>query len=199
VSEDGVPPAAAVARPRWRRLLASRAAWALVASVVVAAVLFGWLDAIGGPEALRERFGWSAAVILLTGQAVSGLWPVPASEVLALANSVLHGFWLGALLNWTGWMLAALLQYTLFRHLARDLDVERSFAMLPGWLTRFPVEHPAFLILGRVVPLPAGPQIVGCAAGALRVPLWRYLWCAAIGIAPGAMFISGVANGLVAL
>ncbi len=184
------------ARLHLRRLLASRALWGILAAAILAAAFFGWLDAAGGPQGLRQRYGWAAGAILVLGQAVAGIWPVPASEVLALANSVLHGFWLGALLNWTGWMLAALLQYSLVRRAALDFDFERGLGLLPAWLRRFPAGHPAFLIVGRL--MPAGPQLVNCAAAALGVPLWRHTWCAAIGNVPGAFLISGVANGLLA-
>jgi len=179
-----------------RRLLASRGAWGLVLCLALGVALFFWLRAAGGPDALRARWGWATAAILIAGQAVSGIWPLPASEMIALANSVLYGFWLGALFNWIGWMIASLLQYALLRDAVRALDLERALATFPAWLRRFPVGHPAFQILGRLVPLPAAPQMVSCASVACGVSLWRYSWCAAIGVAPGAMFFSGVANGL---
>ncbi|MEW6268259.1 MAG: VTT domain-containing protein [Thermodesulfobacteriota bacterium] len=196
------PPAPAAAahgeRPLWRRALAARGTWTLIALLAASVALMGGLEALGGAAALRERWGAGAGVVLVGAQAITGIWPVPASEMLALANGALYGFWLGALLNWVGWMIASVLHYAMFRQLARDFDLEHALATLPAWLTRFPVAHPAFQILGRLVPLPAAPQVVGCASGALGVPPWRYLWCAAVGVAPGALLFSGLANGLLA-
>ena len=91
---------------------------------------------------------------------------------------------------WVGWMLAAFLQYELMRRTAEDFDFSGVQARMPSWLARFPVDHPAFLIVGRW--LPAGSHIVNSAAGALGVPLWRHAWCSAIAIIPMALTVSGV-------
>ncbi|MBM4267258.1 MAG: VTT domain-containing protein [Deltaproteobacteria bacterium] len=195
-SLDGTVPPTDRAAPLWRRLLGSSSFWSFLAIGAIVATALYWIHSHGGPTALRERVGWPAAAILVAAQALAGMYPVPAGELLAFANAILHGFWWGMALAWTGWMLAALLQYTLARRMARDVDLEASMRLMPAWVRRFPVSHPAFLILGRLVPGP-GPQLVNLAAGALGVPLWRYTWCAAVSILPGAALISGIATGLV--
>ena len=187
-----------VSASRWRRIVTSRGLWGFAGFAAVAAALVWGIDALGGAEGLRARFGWQAPVILIAAQAVAGLWPIPAGEFLAFTNSAVHGFWLGSAFNWIGWMLTALLQYQLARRTAREFNFESGLKLLPARVRRFPAEHPAFLILGRLVPGP-GPQLVNCMAGALEVPLWRHTWCAAISILPGAMIIAAVANGLMAL
>ena len=182
-------------RSRLRAVFTSRAFWAIVASAALAGALIFAVQTLGGPEALHERYGWAATFALVGVQSIVAFWPVPIGEMIAFANSLVHGFWLGTALAWCGWMLTAFLQYQLAHRLARDLDFAGAIERMPGILRRFPVDHPAFLILGRLIPFP-GPQFVNCAAGVFRVPLWRHLWCAAIGVLPGSMFIAGAATGL---
>ncbi len=185
---------ARVSLPLWRRLLASRGLQMIAAVMRLASLFYGWIDSIGGPETFRERYGPAAIAALVPVQALIAVSPFP-SEVLVAANSALFGFWMGALMGWVGWLLAAFLQYGLVRRTAEDFDLDRLLTRLPSWIRRFPVDHPAFLIGGRYLPM--GSHIVNSAAGAFRVPLWRHGWCSAISIVPMALFVSGIANGLI--
>ncbi len=178
---------------RFRSAIRSRGVQLLVGTVVFAYLLLRGLYEMGGPAAVEARFGWATAGVLIPVQALVAVSPMPG-ELVALANSAVYGFWLGFVFNWIGWMLAAFLEYGLFHRLARDFDADRAFARLPEWLRRFPVEHPLFQIVGRF--LPYGGHLVGVSSGAFRVPLWRYGWCAALGLVPGALLISALANGL---
>jgi uncharacterized membrane protein YdjX (TVP38/TMEM64 family) len=179
--------------PLWRRLLTSRGVQMILAVMLFAWVFYGWIDTIGGPEEFRVRYGLVAAVVLVPVQAVVAVSPFP-SEVLVFANSVLFGFWMGALMAWVGWIMAAFLQYGLVRRTAADFDFDAVRKRLPTWIRRFPVDHPAFLIGGRYLPM--GSHIVNSAAGAFGVPLWRHGWCSAVSILPMAFLVSGIANGI---
>ncbi len=179
--------------PLWRRIVTSRGVQLIAATVLLGGLLVMWIDAMGGVEGVRDRFGWYTAVILVPVQALVAVSPIP-SEVVALPSSAIHGFTLGAILNWIAWMLAAMLQYALARRTAQDFDFDGALDRLPGWLRRYPVDHPAFLI--GVRQLPWGAHVTNSAAGAFRVSLWRHIWCAAIGIVPGALLISALGNEL---
>jgi hypothetical protein len=182
-------------RPLWRRMLGSRGLQALVGLLVFGLLLARWLDWIGGVEPLRERFGVHVAALVIPVHAVVSFVPL-SGEMIAVANGLLFGFWLGSLFTWTAWMLTSLLQYAVVRRTARDFDFDTRHARLPAWLRSFPVDHPVFLIGVRV---PFGGPIVNSAAGAFGVPLWRHTWCAAIGVAPRALFFAGIASGLLQL
>jgi len=182
-------------RSRLRSLISSRGFWGVLGLAALAGALVLGLQRLGGPAALHERFGWPATLALVGVQSIVAFWPVPVGEMIAFANTLVHGFWIGTALAWSGWMLTAVLQYAVARYVVTDLDFAAAIERLPARVRRFPVDHPAFLILGRFVPGP-GPQLVNCAAGAFRVPLWRHTWCAAIGVLPGAMLIAGAATGL---
>jgi uncharacterized membrane protein YdjX (TVP38/TMEM64 family) len=159
----------------------------LVLFLILGGGAWAWLDAVGGPTALRERHGALAALLLVPLQTLVSLTPIPGEVV------VLFGFWWGTLAIWSAWMLTAFVQYAIFRRTAQDFDFEHAFARLPAWIRRFPVDHPVFLIFGRW--LPYGAHLVNSAAGAFAVPLWRFTWCASIGIGAGALAMSALANG----
>jgi len=119
--------------------------------------------------------------------------PLP-SQIVAVPIAVTYGFWLGVVLNWAGWMLAAVLQYWLSRRTADDIELHLLADRTPQWLRRFPADHPLFLILARQLPI--GPHIVNITAGVLHIPLRRHLWCAAIAVVPEAVLVSGISVGI---
>jgi len=162
--------------------------------VALGGLFFVWLKAVGGPEYLREHYGFEMAVAIVPIIAVVAVSPFP-SELVAIATGSVFGFWLGSLLNWMGWMMAAFLQYGLARRTAKDFDFDAARARLPRWLRDLPAHHPLFLIPARWFPW--GPHLVNTAAGVYSVSLIRHGWCAAISIVPQALFISAVANGIV--
>ena len=170
-----------------------------IALVIVAVSLLGWLvwswmTTHGGLEEVARRYGLIAALLLVPLQTLISLSlsPIP-SDVVVFATSLVYGFWLGALFGWLGWMAGAIIQYAVVRRIAQDVDVESLRQRFPEWLRRVPVDHPLFLICGRWLPL--GPHVVNTTAGVLRVPLLRFLWCAAVGIAPVAVLVAALASG----
>jgi uncharacterized membrane protein YdjX (TVP38/TMEM64 family) len=156
-------------------------------------VAWAWLDASGGLDEIARRHGLRAALVLVPLQTLISLSfsPVP-SDVIAFATSLIYGFWLGAFFGWLGWMAGAFIQYAAVRRAARGLDAAALRARLPAWLRRLPADHPAFLICGRWLPL--GPHVVNTVAGAFRIPLARFAWSAAVGIAPVAAAIAALAT-----
>ena len=89
-------------------------------------------------------------------------------------------------------------RFFLGRRLRGDFDLEPQLQRLPRFLRRFPVDHPAFLILARQVPW-AGGHLTTLVPGAMGVPFLRNAWCNAIGIVPAAILTAGAGAGLLAL
>ena len=176
-----------------RRLAQSRGAQLSLGVVLLAILVAFWFAGDGRREQIGDQLGWPGAAALVVAQALMAVSPLP-SQIVAVPIAVAYGFWLGVLLNWTGWMLAAVLQYWLSRRTADDIELQLLVDRTPQWLRRFPADHPVFLILARQLPI--GPHIVNITAGVLHIPLWRHLWCAAIGVVPEAILVSGIAVGV---
>ncbi len=179
----------------------ARLAWRIFAAVtsllLVGALSGAALESAGGPEGLWGRYGPLSAVILVPLLTVLSLTPVPP-ETFAIGVAVLYGPYWGALLIWLAWMGTAFLQYGIFRSTTRGFDFETARARLPARLRGLRVDHPIFLIAGYWLPF-IGPHMVNSAAGACRVPLARFAWCAALGVASGAVFVSSVTTGVLKL
>ena len=184
-------------RARLGRALRSPAAAGLVAVALAGWGLVETIDGLGGPEAIRARWGMWAAAVAVPTQVIVSVSPLPG-EIVALANSAVYGFWLGMLFSWLGWMGAAFAEYALFQRLASDAAGDLAGrARLPGWLARLPVDHPAYLVCVRF--LQFGSHIVNATAGAGQVSLARFTWTSALALIPGSAGISALANGLVSL
>jgi uncharacterized membrane protein YdjX (TVP38/TMEM64 family) len=185
-------------RPRAPRRLPRGGRTLLAVVLVLGAGLLAALAVhrAGGPEAITGRLGPAAPLLIVPLLAAISTTPLP-SEILAIPAAGLYGLWRGAALVWVAWVVAAYLQYLAAQLVARDWELQRARDRLPAWLARLPVSHPLFLICARWFPL--GPHLVNTAAGVCNVGLARHGWCAAVGIAPQALFISAVGNALLSL
>ena len=179
-----------------QRALRSPGLWALVATLAVGGIGWSWIDAHGGLGEARATFGIGAAFVTVPLQAVIAVTPFP-DEVIGFGNSIVYGFVLGAALNWVGWMMGAFIEYAIAYRSARDLNlrVTRNVSKGPRWLRTLRPDLPAFLILTRFLPM-GGGHIANTTAGVCGVSLWRFAWTGAIGMVPGSLVISGLANGL---
>lgn len=169
-----------------RRSLALLAA-ALAGSLAVALTI----TASGGVDAFQHHAGRLAPLLTVPAHVALTLTPIGEVIPFGAANGALYGLALGAVLNWTAWMLAAGLQR------AVGVTATREGVVLPGWLARLPLTHPAVLVAGRWAP--GGGVLVDAAAGAAGVPLRQHLALAALGHAPQAVLIAAVGAGLVHL
>jgi uncharacterized membrane protein YdjX (TVP38/TMEM64 family) len=106
------------------------------------------------------------------------------AEIIDAAAGFAYGFFPALALTMFGWLLSALLCYAVGSSVARPLldrwvGAER-FERIEGTIERGGV---TLLIGMRLVPI--FPFSIVCyAAGAARVPLWRYLWTTAVGYLP---------------
>lgn len=101
--------------------------------------------------------------------------PFSVTDALAIMNGSIFGPILGSVINAIGLVLAALLGYWINRHASHLLDVERTLTRLPGWVKRFPVGSPMFLIAVRIIP-GLGGTVATATAAAFRVPIWVHVW-----------------------
>jgi uncharacterized membrane protein YdjX (TVP38/TMEM64 family) len=106
------------------------------------------------------------------------------AEIIDAAAGFLYGFYGGLALMAVGWLLSGLLCYAIGRSVARPL--------LDRWLGAARFERieemvgrggAALLIAVRLIPI-VPFSIVCYAAGAARVPLWRYCWTTVVGYLP---------------
>jgi len=195
LEQDETPPVASGPAPRAGRRLSVLGSGAVLAILAVCAGGAGsvaLVHAAGGPDALAARLGPAAPYAAVPVLALISATPFP-SELFVIPFSGIFGFHSGAAMTWLAWLGASFIQYFVARRASRDFAVALD-ARLPQWLRRFPVSHPAFLICARWVPW--GPHVVNTAAGFGQVDLYRYAWCAAVGIAPQAVFISAVGNAI---
>jgi len=117
-------------------------------------------------------FGIPAAIFIF---AIVASAPFSVTDALAVSNGVLFGPWLGAGVNAAGLVLAAILGYFVALRTAKLLKIEDQIDRLPGWVRRYRVGSPMFLILVRIIP-GLGGTIATQTAAALRVPLWRQVY-----------------------
>lgn len=135
-----------------------------------------------------------APLLSFPAHVATTITPVGEFVPFGVANGAVYGLFWGAVLNWSAWLSAALIQYRIGRGATAELG---GLTALPGWFKLLPVHHPLVLICGRW--LPGGGPLVDAAAGAAAVPIGRWFALAALGHLAQAFFIAGLGAGLVQL
>ncbi len=131
---------------------------------------------VDGMLAALGPFGIPAAILIF---AIVASAPFSVTDALAVSNGVLFGPWLGSGVNAAGLILAAILGYLVALRTAKLLNIEEQVERLPGWVRRYRVGSPLFLICVRIIP-GLGGTIATQTAAALRVPIWRQIYTMAI-------------------
>ncbi len=129
--------------------------------------------------------------------ALLGVTLIP-SEPLTLFIGALFGPLLATLISWVGNTMAAFIEYYLGTHISSATNFEEKKEKLPFGLGKMKVEHPLFLVGGRMIP-GYGPKVVSMLAGMYRVPLLRYLWTTAVPIFFGSVIFAFGGAGIGAL
>lgn len=177
-----------------RRLATSRALWALVVLSAGGYVLMHLDGGYEAPGFLYEQYGFWAPVLTVPLHALIAVTPLP-SDVFGIFNGTLYGFWFGVGFNWAAWFGASFVQYAIGRRAGVDFQVDTLLERAPGWLRRFPVDHPAFLIGARFLPY-VGGHLATLVPGAFGISLFRFSWCSALAILPQSLVTAGIGAGL---
>jgi len=142
------------------------ASFALAAFVVARKPEVEQLLGVLGP------FAMPLAILIL---AVVASAPFSVTDALAIMNGVIFGPVWGSVVNAIGIVLAAVIGYVVALRTSRLLDIESTVGRLPGWVRRFRLGSPLFLIVVRIIP-GFGGTIATQTAAALRVPLFRQIY-----------------------
>jgi uncharacterized membrane protein YdjX (TVP38/TMEM64 family) len=105
------------------------------------------------------------------------------SEIVTATAGYVYGFLPGLGFVMAGWLVSALLAFLLGRILARPLlhaVLGRRFTSLQGTIERGGVP---LLLAGRLIPV-VPFSILGYAAGAANVRVWRFSWTTVVGFFP---------------
>ena len=134
------------------------------------------------------RSGWTGLMVSLGLYGLLGLSPIP-SEPLTVLLSTVYGPLLAALIAGAGNMIAAVIEYSLGRRINAIASFEKRRKALPLGLGKLPVHSVPFLLIARMLP-GYGPKFISVLSGVYRVPMWRYLWTAAIPTFIGALIFA---------
>lgn len=183
----------------FRALLRAKTSVWLTAAVLLTAALL-WFDIViiwclveyslfnvdfssEGLRTLIAHAGSWAAVASMGLMAAHSFVPFPA-EVIAIANGIVFGPWLGILLTWAGAMLGAVLSYEIARALgpaARTRLIPRRYRpRLDAFARNIGI---APLLIARLMPI-ISFNLVNYAAGFAGVPRWTFVWTTGLGILP---------------
>jgi len=147
----------------------------------------------GNPDPLREwllGFGaWAPLVSTLLQIAVSVFPPLP-SFLIAIANAMLYGFWLGGALTFVTSLLAAGVCFGIARGLGRP-GVERivkpeNLRRMDDFMARRGL---LAIFLGRIIPF-INPDVVSYAAGVTGIRWIPFFVAMALGSIPATTFYS---------
>ena len=176
-------------RVPWREIAITGAGVALMALLVLAvpALRDACAAAIQGDTAeVRneiESLGVAGPLMILALALIHTVVFYPA-EIVDAAAGFVYGFFPALLLVMSGWLLSGLICLAIGRSVARPL-LDRWFGAERFERIEKAIERggPTLLLAMRLIPiLPF--SIVSYAAGAARVPVWRFLWTTALGYLP---------------
>jgi len=130
-----------------------------------------------------DRLGAAGPLLILALALLHSVVFYPA-EIVDAAAGFAYGFFPALALVMTGWLLNGLLCWVVGHRVARPL-LDRWFGEERFERVELAIERggPTLLLAMRLIPiLPF--SIVSYAAGAARVPLWRFVWTTALGYLP---------------
>ena len=185
----GPPPEETGWRPPLVEIGITLAGIALLAALVLAVpeLREAFKAAIRGDSAeVREEVDslGVAGPLLILGLALIHAFVFYPAEIVDAAAGFVYGFFPALALVMLGWLLSGFLCYAIGRSVARPL--------LDRWLgtgrferTESMIERggPTLMIAVRLIPI-VPFSLVSYAAGAARVPPWRFAWTTAIGYLP---------------
>lgn len=182
---EGVP----AAGPPLAEIAITLAGLALIALLVLAVPELR--DAVGAAfagdsatvRAELDDLGAAGPLLILALAVIHAVVFFPA-EIIDAAAGFAYGFWPALALMMSGWLLSGLLCYLIGTSVARPL--------LDRWLgadrferTEAMIERGGVTLLLAVRLIPIVPfSLASYAAGAARVPVWRFVWTTLVGYLP---------------
>jgi uncharacterized membrane protein YdjX (TVP38/TMEM64 family) len=141
------------------------------------------IDSTDEIAALVRGFGTLGMAVSVGLMIAHSFLPFPA-ELLACANGIVYGFWMGLTLTWVGAMLGAYVAYFIGLKLGRGAVLvfvsEEKLARAEGLMEK----HGAVtLLVARLLPV-ISFNLVNYVAGMLNVGFWTFTWTTAVGILP---------------
>jgi uncharacterized membrane protein YdjX (TVP38/TMEM64 family) len=130
-----------------------------------------------------DDLGLAGPLLILALALIHAVVFYPA-EIVDAAAGFVYGFFPALLLVMTGWLLSGLICLAIGRSVARPL-LDRWFGTERFARTEAMIERGGVTLLIGVRLIPIVPFSLVCyAAGAARVPVWRFLWTTAVGYLP---------------
>ncbi|HEX8690604.1 MAG TPA: VTT domain-containing protein [Solirubrobacterales bacterium] len=176
-------------RPSLLAVASTLAGIAVLAALVlaVAPLRDAFAAAVSGDtEEVRNRLddlGLAGPLLILALALIHAVVFYPA-EIVDAAAGFVYGFFPALALVMTGWLLSGLLCFAIGRSVARPL-LDRWFGTERFERTEAAIERGGVTLLIAVRLIPIVPfSLTSYAAGAARVPLWRFLWTTALGYLP---------------
>ena len=165
--------------------------------IVIAAIIYFVPRNLPQIEAFIEKNGvWGVLfAILLYG--LLGLSFIP-SDPLTILIGALFGPLIATLVAGVGNTLAAVVEYKLGSGVNQLTNFVEKKEKLPLGLGKLPVNSPVFLICARLLP-GYGPKALSVVAGVYKVPMFLYIWTAAVTNFAGAAVFAFGGFGLLGL
>jgi uncharacterized membrane protein YdjX (TVP38/TMEM64 family) len=176
-------------QPPWLEIGATLAGIALLAAMVLGIpALRHALEAVlqGDTAEVRHQIDELGAVgpLLIIALTLIHTVVIYPAEIVNAAAGFAYGFFPALALVTVGWMLSALLCYWVGTRVARPL-LDRWFGLERFERFERMIERGGITLLLALRLIPIVPfSLVGYAAGAARVPLWRFVWTTAVGYMP---------------
>jgi uncharacterized membrane protein YdjX (TVP38/TMEM64 family) len=160
-----------------------------------AAILFAFNFKLTAFQAFLDEHETLGIFACLAAYILLGVTPIPAEPITLLIVA-----WKGPLpaiiVAAVGNTAAAMAEYYLGGSIRDVTDFESRKASLPFHLNELPVNSPAFLIFGRMIP-GFGTKFVSIAGGVYQVPMPTYLWTALVSNLIGAAFVGLGGYGII--
>jgi uncharacterized membrane protein YdjX (TVP38/TMEM64 family) len=176
-------------QPPWVEIGITLAGMALLAGLVLAvpALHDAAVAAIhGDTDRVRreiDSLGLAGPLLILVLALVHAVVFYPA-EIVDAAAGLVYGFYPAIALMMAGWLLSGLVCFAIGRSVARPL-LDRWLGAERFERTEQRIERggPKVLLGARLIPI-FPFSLVSYAAGAARVPTWRFVWTTALGYLP---------------
>jgi uncharacterized membrane protein YdjX (TVP38/TMEM64 family) len=130
-----------------------------------------------------DDLGIAGPLLILALALIHAVVFYPA-EIIDAAAGFAYGFFPALALMMLGWLLSGLICFAIGRSVARPL-LDRWFGKERFERTEAAIERGGVTLLLAVRLIPILPfSLVSYAAGAARVPLWRFIWTTAVAYLP---------------